>query len=143
MVFSLKVSSLALKIIMASALLISLTVGFRAMGSRASSVRSITALSGVKEKIAEYNKGNDVFVWSKSYCPYCNKAKQALTDLGVKYGSYELDQQQDGSEIQAALLDLTGQRTVPNIFVKNSHVGGCDTTLALIASGEFQKMLKK
>ena len=37
---------------------------------------------------------------------------------------------------------MTGQRTVPNIFVKKVHIGGCDSTVAKIQSGELQKMLK-
>lgn len=47
----------------------------------------------------------------------------------------------DGAEIQAALSEMTGQKTVPNIFVNNVHVGGCDATLDAIAKGEFQKMI--
>ena len=48
----------------------------------------------------------------------------------------------EGPELQKALLDMTGQNTVPNIFVKGKHIGGCDNTLAAIASGELQKMLQ-
>ena len=48
----------------------------------------------------------------------------------------------EGDSIQAELLTMTGQRTVPNIFIKGKHLGGCDSTLAAIASGELQKMLK-
>jgi glutaredoxin 3 len=36
---------------------------------------------------------------------------------------------------------MTGQRTVPNVFVKGKHLGGCDDTLAAIQSGKFQQML--
>jgi glutaredoxin 3 len=48
---------------------------------------------------------------------------------------------ENGTEIQSQLLKLTGQRTVPNIFVKGQHLGGCDDTLAAIQSGKFAKML--
>ena len=48
----------------------------------------------------------------------------------------------EGSDIQAALLDITGQKTVPNIFVKGAHLGGCDKTLEAIKNGNFQKMLQ-
>jgi glutaredoxin-related protein len=48
----------------------------------------------------------------------------------------------DGPDLQAALKVMTGQGTVPNIFVNGKHLGGCDSTLAAIASGELQKMLK-
>lgn len=42
----------------------------------------------------------------------------------------ELDERDDGDAIQAALQQITGQRTVPNVFVKGKHIGGCDDTLA-------------
>ena len=45
----------------------------------------------------------------------------------------------EGSDIQNELAKMTGQRTVPNIFVKGKHVGGCDNTLAAIASGAFKQ----
>jgi glutaredoxin-related protein len=48
----------------------------------------------------------------------------------------------DGADMQAALLELTGQKTVPNIFVRGAHLGGCDKTLEAIKTGTFQKMLK-
>ena len=47
----------------------------------------------------------------------------------------------DGADIQDALLELSGQRTVPNVFVKGKHLGGNDDTQAAVKSGEFQSML--
>ena len=46
-----------------------------------------------------------------------------------------------GAEIQAALLDLTGQKTVPNVFINGQHLGGCDSTVAAKESGKLQAML--
>lgn len=80
-------------------------------------------------------------VFSKSYCPFCTKAKEALTKLNVQFEVLELDVVKDGDKIQNALEEMTKQRTVPNIFVKGQHVGGCDATLAKIADGSLQKML--
>ena len=84
---------------------------------------------------------NAIMVFSKTFCPYCSRAKNALSELNLKYEVYELDVRSDGDAIQKALLDMTGQRTVPNIFVKGNHVGGCDKTLAAIADGSLQRML--
>eukprot|EP00590_Aulacoseira_subarctica_P004760 CAMPEP_0172425384 /NCGR_PEP_ID=MMETSP1064-20121228/31736_1 /TAXON_ID=202472 /ORGANISM="Aulacoseira subarctica , Strain CCAP 1002/5" /LENGTH=51 /DNA_ID=CAMNT_0013168197 /DNA_START=249 /DNA_END=404 /DNA_ORIENTATION=+ len=47
----------------------------------------------------------------------------------------------NGSDIQAALAELTGQRTVPNVFIKGKHLGGNDKTQAASKSGELKKML--
>ena len=47
----------------------------------------------------------------------------------------------DGNDIQAALLDLTGQKTVPNVFIKGEHLGGNDNTQAAAKSGKLAEML--
>ncbi|KAF5334169.1 hypothetical protein D9758_014464 [Tetrapyrgos nigripes] len=67
---------------------------------------------------------NTITVFSKSYCPYCKAAKKLLKD---SYGDkqteiIELDEREDGGEIQNYLLEKTRQRTVPNIFVSNDAV---------------------
>ncbi|KNZ72948.1 Glutaredoxin-C4, partial [Termitomyces sp. J132] len=62
---------------------------------------------------------NKVAIFSKSWCPYCRKAKALFKDEfpDVETTVYELDERDDGSDIQTYLLEKTGQRTVPNIFV--------------------------
>ena len=94
-----------------------------------------------KETAQAAIKASKVMVFSKTFCPYCVKAKAALTKISPLFSVVELDVIKDGPEMQAALLEMTGQKTVPSIFVNGQHIGGCDATLALIASGEFQKML--
>ena len=53
----------------------------------------------------------------------------------------ELDTMDNGSELQAALLDISGQRTVPNVFIKGKHLGGNDDSQAAARSGKLQEML--
>jgi len=89
----------------------------------------------VENTIAEY----DITIFSKSYCPFCRRAKSLLSD---KYGAdklkvLELDEVEDGSKIQDYLLEKTGQRTVPNIFINQEHIGGCDAVVALQSSGKL------
>ncbi|KAI9322057.1 glutaredoxin [Zopfochytrium polystomum] len=84
----------------------------------------------------------NVAIFSKSYCPYCQKAKALFDSLNVPYTALELDQRDDGSDIQSVLASKTGQRTVPNIFIAGQHVGGCDSVHALHAKGELKKLLK-
>jgi len=84
---------------------------------------------------------NAVAVFSKSYCPYCKAAKKLLTEQGAKFYSIELDEVDDGSAIQAALEDLTGQRTVPNIFINKQHIGGSSDLSA--RKGELPNLLKQ
>ncbi|KAF9971491.1 glutaredoxin, partial [Actinomortierella ambigua] len=84
-----------------------------------------------------------VVVFSKTYCPYCTRAKNALKELGVQMTVVELDEDNEGAAIQNYLQEKTGQRTVPNIFIGQEHVGGCDDLLKLKSSGELQKRLAK
>lgn len=82
-------------------------------------------------------------MFSKSYCPYCTKAKNLLVKLGAKAFILELDNIEDGADIQAYLQTLTGQRTVPNIFISQKHIGGCDDLFKLEKGGELKTLLAK
>mmetsp|Transcript_44429 Transcript_44429/g.65939 ORF Transcript_44429/g.65939 Transcript_44429/m.65939 type:complete len:112 (-) Transcript_44429:105-440(-) len=93
--------------------------------------------------IKDETSAHDVVIFSKSYCPYCRKTKELFA---TNYGSkdikvHELDQMPNGDAIQASLLSITGQRTVPNVWVKNQHVGGNDDTQAAFRSGKLKDML--
>ncbi|XP_057983888.1 glutaredoxin-like isoform X2 [Malania oleifera] len=68
-----------------------------------------------------------VVVFSKSFCPFCVEVKKLLSDMGASFKAIELDTESDGGEIQSALLEWTGQRTVPNVFIGGVHIGGCDS----------------
>lgn len=84
---------------------------------------------------------NPIMVYSKSYCPYCDKAKSLLDKHGVKYTSREINLEEDGLETQAILYHMTSQKTVPNIFVAGKHVGGNSELQALSSNGELNKLL--
>ncbi|KAJ2901137.1 Glutaredoxin [Coemansia aciculifera] len=99
-------------------------------------------MSKVSTHVSRLISQNAVMVFSKSYCPYCTRAKDELSKRKIAFKAVELDKTQDGSDIQAYLLQLTKQRTVPNIFANGHHVGGCDATLDKLASGAFQTLLK-
>jgi len=98
------------------------------------------AQSVVDDAIAK----NPVMVFSKSYCPYCVKAKKALETVlpRDKYVVMELDQRADCAEIQDYLLELTGARSVPRVFVAGKCIGGGDDTAAMARSGALKKMLE-
>ncbi|EAW23162.1 glutaredoxin [Aspergillus fischeri NRRL 181] len=81
-------------------------------------------MSAAKTKAQNLINENAVVVFSKSYCPYCNASKRTLKNLGAKFYALELDEIDDGTEIQNALYEITQQRTVPNIFIGQKHIGG-------------------
>ena len=82
-------------------------------------------------------------IFSKTYCPFCTKTKDLFAKEGAGYDVVvmELDKMDGGADIQSALLDLTGQRTVPNVFIRGQHLGGNDDSQAAARSGKLQAML--
>ncbi|XP_037589962.1 thioredoxin reductase 3 [Cebus imitator] len=82
-----------------------------------------------------------VVIFSKSYCPHSTRVKELFSSLGAECYVLELDQVDDGAKIQEVLLEITNQKTVPNIFVNKVHVGGCDQTFQAYQSGLLQKLL--
>jgi glutaredoxin 3 len=100
------------------------------------------AAAGSGEFIVKLTTENHVVMFSKSYCPYCVRAKGLLGELGVQFEVVELDQRGDGSRIQDELARMTGQRSVPNTFIKGSSIGGCDDLFALHRKGNLTKLLK-
>ena len=102
----------------------------------------LTDAGAVKERVKELVLGHTVVLFSKSYCPFCTKVKALFAKLGAEQiTAIELDQDKDGPAIQAVLLEVTGQGTVPNVFVGGQHIGGNDDAQAKAASGELQTML--
>ncbi|OIT33712.1 PREDICTED: glutaredoxin-like [Nicotiana attenuata] len=93
-------------------------------------------------KAKQIVSSNPVVVFSKTYCGYCTRVKQLLSQLGATFKVIEVDQESDGNEVQQALLEWTGQRTVPNVFIGGKHVGGCDSIIEKHQQGKLLPMLK-
>lgn len=87
--------------------------------------------------------GHPVVIFSKSYCPYCRRAKQVFSQLDVKPFVVELDQRDDGQDIQNAVSSIVGRRTVPQVFVNSRHIGGSDDTVAAFESGKLERLVSK
>ncbi|KAH8990136.1 glutaredoxin [Lactarius hatsudake] len=84
-----------------------------------------------------------VVIFSKSWCPYSQRAKALFKDKysDAKLTVLELDETADGNDLQTYLQQKTGQRTVPNVFIKQKHVGGCDDLFALHEMDGVSKLL--
>jgi len=72
-----------------------------------------------------------VKMYTTAVCPYCMQAKQILKSKGVAQIE-EIRIDTDPAQ-RAAMMELTGRRTVPQIFIGQTHVGGCDDLIALDA----------
>ncbi|AES71494.1 putative thioredoxin-disulfide reductase [Medicago truncatula] len=111
------------------------------MGSMQSSQKSKEEMETAMNKAKEIAASSPVFVFSKTYCGYCNRVKDLLKQLGAAHKVIELDTESDGGEIQAALAEWTGQRTVPNVFIGGKHIGGCDSVLEKHRTGQLVPLL--
>uniref|UniRef100_A0A8C5BXF8 thioredoxin-disulfide reductase (NADPH) n=1 Tax=Gadus morhua TaxID=8049 RepID=A0A8C5BXF8_GADMO len=97
--------------------------------------------TGLKTRIQELIESNQVVVFSKSYCPFCVKVKDLFKDLDVKCNVVELDLVDEGTNYQELLVEMTGQKTVPNVFINKTHVGGWDKTKQAHTDGLLQQLL--
>jgi len=80
-----------------------------------------------------------VTIYIKSWCPYCQHAKKLFESKGVPY--QEIDVEKAPLELQN-MIKRTQRRTVPQIFIGNHHIGGCDDLVALQQSNELDSLLK-
>jgi glutaredoxin 3 len=79
-------------------------------------------------------------VYTTPYCPYCVRAKQLLQQKQLAFE--EIDVSNDPDQRQA-LLALTGQRTVPQIFINELSIGGCDDLYALERAGRLDALINQ
>ena len=81
-----------------------------------------------------------VTVYTTPICPCCARAKSLLAKKGVAYE--EVDVMMDDKARDEMLAKSGGARTVPQIFIGEKHVGGCDDLVALDGSGELDRLIK-
>jgi glutaredoxin 3 len=80
----------------------------------------------------------EIYTWST--CPFCIRAKQLLDRKGVEYTEYCLDGDEAGRNKMADRAG--GRKSVPQIFINDNHIGGCDDIHALEQSGKLGLLLK-
>jgi glutaredoxin 3 len=81
----------------------------------------------------------DILIYTKASCPYCIAAKDLLRRKGVAFE--EIDVTGRPAEQQAMSVKANGRRTVPQIFIGSTHVGGCDELYDLEAEGKLDPLL--
>jgi glutaredoxin 3 len=82
-----------------------------------------------------------VKMYTTAVCPYCTRAKSILKAKGVE-AIEEIRIDQD-PEAMKHMMEITGRRTVPQIFIGSTHVGGCDDLMALDSAGGLINLLQK
>jgi glutaredoxin 3 len=84
-----------------------------------------------------------VLVYAKSFCPHSKKAKTTLQSRNIPADIYDLDMLPNGEAIQAELARITGQTTVPYIFIAGERVGGNSDLDTKLQSGVVQELLTR
>lgn len=80
-----------------------------------------------------------VEIYTKGYCPFCHRAKALLNEKGVSFTEFEIDVQ---PELREEMINrANGGYTVPQIFINDQHIGGCDDMYALEAQKKLDALL--
>jgi glutaredoxin 3 len=82
--------------------------------------------------------GVKVTMYATGWCPYCRRAESLLRDKGVVFEWIDVE---DHPGRREEMMRLSGRRTVPQIWIGEQHVGGCDDLFALEQSGRLNAML--
>jgi glutaredoxin 3 len=82
--------------------------------------------------------GPAVVMYTTSWCPYCQRARQLLARRNVAFTEIDVE---SAPEKRAEMQQKSGRRTVPQIFIGDHHVGGSDDLYALEAAGKLDALL--
>ena len=83
---------------------------------------------------------SEVTIYSSDYCPFCIRAKQLLKMKQVDFNEINVDGQ---SSLRREMTEKSGRTSVPQIWIQEHHVGGCDELFALERSGKLDTLLSK
>jgi len=80
----------------------------------------------------------EVVIYTTRFCPFCVRAKYLLDNKNVPYTEISVD---GNRQLRAEMTAKAGRHTVPQIWVGDRHVGGCDELMAIERSGELDQLL--
>lgn len=78
-------------------------------------------------------------IYTKSWCPYCRRAKAMLKSLGLDYKDYDIT---DNEELQQEMEKRSGKKTIPQIFINDEKIGGYDNLIELVSSGGLDDLIE-
>jgi glutaredoxin 3 len=80
-----------------------------------------------------------VTVYVSDWCPYCRRAKALLAEKNVIFNEINVEEQ---PQLREEMIARSKRRTVPQIFIGDRHVGGCDDLVELDRSGELDRLIQ-
>jgi glutaredoxin 3 len=81
----------------------------------------------------------NVVIYTTPWCPYCVRARRLLDDKGVAYTNINVS---SDISLRNEMEQKSGRHTVPQIWINEHHVGGCDDLMALERAGNLDEMLR-
>ncbi|MRX28235.1 glutaredoxin 3 [Kangiella sp. HZ709] len=79
-----------------------------------------------------------IVIYTKTYCPYCIRAKQLLNSLELDYQEISVDGK---PQLQDEMAKMAGKRTVPQVFIDDTPIGGCDDLFALRRANKLEALV--
>jgi glutaredoxin 3 len=79
-----------------------------------------------------------IIMYTKNVCPYCSMAQRLLASKGVEWEEINIE---SGADLRDEMIERSGRRTVPQIFIGEKHVGGFDDLDALDRTGDLDPLL--
>jgi glutaredoxin 3 len=80
-----------------------------------------------------------IVLYVSGWCPFCQRAQGLLTKKGLTYRVVDIDEDATSRE---EMIARSGRRSVPQVFIGDKHVGGCDDLFALEGLGELDRMIQ-
>ena len=80
-----------------------------------------------------------VTLYVSDWCPYCQRARGLLAEKNVEFSEVNID---DDAKLREEMIARSNRRTVPQIFIGDKHVGGCDDLFELDRSGELDRLIQ-
>jgi glutaredoxin 3 len=87
---------------------------------------------------ADSGRRPKVVIYATGWCGYCERARQIFRRKGVEFDEVDIE---SGAAARREMLERSGRRSVPQVFIGERHIGGSDDLLALEASGELDALL--
>lgn len=81
-----------------------------------------------------------VVIYTTAFCGYCARARQLLERKGLAYDEIRVDQEPGR---RREMTERSGRRTVPQVFIGDRHVGGCDDLFALERAGQLDPLIRQ
>jgi glutaredoxin 3 len=81
-----------------------------------------------------------ITMYTTGWCPYCQRARGLMAKKGLTFEEINVE---EDAKLREQMLARSGRRTVPQIFIGDKHVGGCDELFALDSSGELDRLIRE